>query len=193
MKTLYFIGNEELWNDAWFTALVESLEKKSNLSIYVYDVVKDLSKIKVISNRLSVADRVILKKGLSIDLGLENKHKSLVYVLSKQKEDLNNQLCVEWGALTEPFLEKIGMSEASNVIEDEFLSEMNVLSEVSKVIEAEQKSTLDNDALSSSPDDLSKLLEADFSSVAKEIPSQQEEISLELALEQKPDKKDEKI
>ncbi len=193
MKTLYFIGNEELWNDAWFTALVESLEKKSNLSVFVYDVVKDLSKIKVISNRLTVADRVILKKGLSIDLGLENKYKSLVYVLSKQKEDLNNQLCVEWGALTEPFLEKIGMSEASNVIEDDFLSEMNVLSEVSKVIEAEQKSTLDNDALSSSPDDLSKLLEADFSSDPKETPSQQDEISLEVVLEQASDTKDEKI
>ena len=193
MKTLYFIGNEELWNDAWFTALVESLEKKSNLSIYVYDVFKDLSKVKAISNRLTVADRVIIKNGLSIELGLENKHKSLVYVLSKQKEDLSNQFNIEWGVLTEVFLEKIGMSEASNVIEDDFLSEMNVLSEVSKVIEAEQKSTLDNDALSSSPDDLLKLLEADFSSDPKETPSQQDEISLGVALEQAPDKKDEKI
>ncbi len=197
MKTLYFIGNEELWNDAWFTALVESLEKKSNLSVFVYDFVKDLSKIKAISGRLTVADRVILTKGLTVEVGLENKHKSLLYTLSKQKVDLNQQLFVEWGSPTDIFLEKLGISEASSVIEDDFLSEMNILSEVSKVIEAEEKSTLDNDALSSSSDDISKLLENDFSSDAQEAQVEQSEVSLELEFEQAPekilDKTDEKI
>ena len=168
MKTLYFIGNEELWNDAWFKALVESLEKKQNLSIFIYDLVKDTQNIKRISSKITVADRIIVKKGKSIDLGLDKKHQQLVYSFSKEKEDSAKHLCIKWGVSVEDFLEKIGISESSQVIEEDFLSEINIASEVSKVIEAEGKSSLDNDALSSTPEDLSKLLEADFSEVAKE-------------------------
>ena len=187
MKTLYFIGNEELWNDAWFKALVESLEKKLNLSLFLYDSSKDIQKIKAISSKLTVADRLVVKKEISINFGLDKKHESLVYFLSKEKSNLKNSNMIEWGVSTEILLEKLGLSEASQVIEDDFLSELDIASEVSKVIESEQKSTLDNDALSSSTEeDISKLLEADFSSVAQEAPSSDQDKLLEAALESNP-------
>jgi hypothetical protein len=183
MKTLYFIGNEELWNDAWFKALVESLEKKQNLSLMVYDSVKDSQKIVNINKKITVADRIILKKGTKVDLGLDKKHESLCYIFSKEKDDLKKNSFIEWGLSSENFLEKIGISETSQVIEDDFLSEVNIASEVSRVIESEQSSTLDSDALSSSTEDLSKLLEADFSSSSKDSLSKEPESELGGVLE----------
>lgn len=192
MKTLYFIGNEELWNDAWFKALVESLEKKLNLSLFLYDSLKDIQKIKTISNKVTVADRVIFIKGISLDLGLEKKHESLIYKFSKEKEDLKNGHFIEWGVSAESLLEKIGISEASQVIEDDFLSELNIASEVSKVIDSEQKSTLDNEAFGSSSEDISKLLEADFSSASQVAPVSDADSLLEAALEANPSEKEPK-
>jgi hypothetical protein len=183
MKSLYFIGDEELWSDAWFKALVESLEAKMNLTLLVYDSVKDLQKIKSISSKITVADRIIIKKNLSLNLGLEKKHQGLVFNLSKDKEEIKTDSFVEWGVSTQAFLEKIGISEASQVIEEDFLSEINIASEVSKIIESEEKSTLDSDAFSSELEDLSKLLEADFSSASKEPLSQKSELQIEDQLE----------
>jgi hypothetical protein len=183
MKSLYFIGDEELWSDAWFKALVESLEKKMNLTLLVYDSVKDLQKIKNISNKITVADRIILKKNISLNLSLEKKHQSLVFNLSKDREEIKKDSFVEWGISAELFLEKIGISESSQIIEEDFLSEVNIASEVSKIIESEEKSTLDSDAFSSDLEGLSKLLEVDFSAESKEILSQKPESQTEDQLE----------
>jgi hypothetical protein len=149
----------------------------------VYDSVKDSQKIVNINKKITVADRIILKKGTKVDLGLDKKHESLCYIFSKEKDDLKKNSFIEWGLSSENFLEKIGISETSQVIEDDFLSEVNIASEVSRVIESEQSSTLDSDALSSSTEDLSKLLEADFSSSSKDSLSKEPESELGGVLE----------
>ncbi|MEZ4814536.1 MAG: hypothetical protein R3A80_04930 [Bdellovibrionota bacterium] len=178
MKTLYFVGNEELWGDAWFTALLESL-KSHSISTTLYDPKKDAEEIKKVAEKLSAYERMLFAKNLNpenvlseLGASLNEGQLSLVYVFS----DIVNANAVPkqiaWGADELDFLKTTGLWEGSQVIEDAFIFDVNLASEVSRAIEENKGSLIDGNLLMADADQLASMIEhSEKESVVEEEPN----------------------
>lgn len=166
MKTLYFVGNEELWNDAWFAALVESLKSRS-MGVVLMDHVRDAHDLKNVSEKLSAYERLVFHKTFDPhkilnDLGVQvpESKLSLLFIFADILNANASPRQISWGADEEEFVRTVGLGEVSQVLEDAFIFDMNLAGEVSKAIEKNEDSLFDSDLLSADADQLESMIDA---------------------------------
>jgi hypothetical protein len=164
MKTLYFVGNEELWNNAWFLALVESLKSRT-LNVVLLDHVRDAHEIKIAAEKMTSYERMIFHKTLNpqkvfADLGLENlaSKSAWVFVFSDIINESAQPRQISWEADVEDVVRIIALGEASQVLEDAFLFDMNLAGEVSKAIEKSENSMIDENLLSADAEQMAQMI-----------------------------------
>lgn len=165
MKSLYFVGNEELWNDAWFQALVESLKSRS-ISVVLLDNVQEAIEVQNRIENLSVYERMVFNKGLdpvalakNIGFKIPEVKLSLILILTDEVNPNAYPRQLAWGTASDDFLSAVGLSEISQVIEDAFIFDDNLAGEVSKAIQSSDGSLVDANLLTADVAELEKLIE----------------------------------
>ncbi len=166
MKTLYFVGNEELWNDAWFAALVESLKSRS-MGVVLMDHVRDAHDLKNVCEKLSAYERLIFHKAFdphkilaASSIQVPESKSSLLYVFADIINDNASPRHIAWGVDAEEFVRTIGLGEVSQVLEDAFIFDMNLAGEVSKAIEKSEGSLFDSELLSADAAQMERMIDA---------------------------------
>jgi len=166
MKTLYFVGNEELWNDAWFAALVESLKSRS-MGVVLMDHARDAHDLKNVCEKLSSYERLIFHKTIdahktlaAVGLQFPESKSALIFVFADIINANAHPRQIGWGVDTDEFVRTIGLGEISQVLEDAFIFDMNLAGEVSKAIEKKEDSLFDSDLLSVDAEQMEKMIDA---------------------------------
>lgn len=164
MKTLYFVGNEELWNNAWFLALVESLKSRS-MNVVLLDCEKDSLEIKSSYEKLTAYERLVFNKGMYPlqtlqALGVEQRENKLesIFLFAEILNANASPKQVSWGAEVEEFVKTIGMGELSQVNEDAFIFDTNVAGELSRAIEQNDHSLVDEGLLSADAEQMAQMI-----------------------------------
>ncbi len=140
MKSLYFVGNEELWSDTWFRELVESL-KKSAIHVALFDPTKDAAELKKRLNELNALERVVFSRNIDAAYVLGQLGESLnsskanqFYVFSDIVNPNSIPRHVSYGGTESDLLKGVDLWDGGQLLEDAFLFELNTPSDQSRSI-----------------------------------------------------------